>query len=114
MARLYADENLPLPVVEDLRRRGHDVLTALEAGLAGQATPDNVILAASSDQRVLLTLNRRHFVRLHRVTPQHSGIVVCSAEPDCGALAQRIHTALAGQPSLQGQLVRVDRPNTGA
>lgn len=26
MARLYADENFPLPVVEELRRLGHDVL----------------------------------------------------------------------------------------
>jgi len=27
MARLYADENFPLPVVEELRQLGHDVLT---------------------------------------------------------------------------------------
>ncbi|TEU18005.1 MAG: hypothetical protein E3J21_06900 [Anaerolineales bacterium] len=27
MARLYANENLPLPVVGELRRLGHDVLT---------------------------------------------------------------------------------------
>lgn len=33
MARLYANENFPLPVVEVLRRLGHDVLTAGEAGV---------------------------------------------------------------------------------
>ena len=27
MARLYANENFPLPVVNELRRLGHDVLT---------------------------------------------------------------------------------------
>ena len=27
MARLYANENFPLPVVGELRRLGHDVLT---------------------------------------------------------------------------------------
>jgi len=27
MAQLYADENFPLPVVEELRRLGHNVLT---------------------------------------------------------------------------------------
>jgi hypothetical protein len=27
MARLYADEDFPRPVVEELRRLGHDVLT---------------------------------------------------------------------------------------
>ena len=32
MARLYANENFPLPVVEELRHLGHDVLTMQEAG----------------------------------------------------------------------------------
>ena len=36
--QLYADENFPLPVVEELRRLGHDVLTVQEDGR--QATPD--------------------------------------------------------------------------
>lgn len=40
MARLYANENFPMPVVEELRRLGHDVLTMLEAGQTGQAMPD--------------------------------------------------------------------------
>jgi hypothetical protein len=32
MARLYSNENFPLPVVEKLRALGHDVLTVQEAG----------------------------------------------------------------------------------
>ena len=32
MARLYADEDFSYPTVEGLRRLGHDVLTAQEAG----------------------------------------------------------------------------------
>ncbi len=32
--RFYADENFPLPVVAELRRFGHDVLTAFEDGRA--------------------------------------------------------------------------------
>jgi hypothetical protein len=32
MARLYADENFPPPVVERLRELGHDVQTVQEAG----------------------------------------------------------------------------------
>jgi hypothetical protein len=35
LACLYADENFPFPAVEALRRLGHDVLTAREAGQAG-------------------------------------------------------------------------------
>ena len=39
MARLYADEQYPLPVVEFLRPLGHDVLTVQEAGNAGLGIP---------------------------------------------------------------------------
>ncbi len=35
MARLLADENFPLPVVEELRRLGHEVLTLRDIGQAG-------------------------------------------------------------------------------
>ena len=37
MARLYSNENFPLPVVEELRRLGHDVLTTHEAGESGKS-----------------------------------------------------------------------------
>jgi len=36
VARFYADENFPLPVVEALHELGHDILTVLEAGQAEQ------------------------------------------------------------------------------
>ena len=44
MAAFYADENFPLQAVEALRRLGHDVLTAIEAGQANQRLPDDVVL----------------------------------------------------------------------
>jgi predicted nuclease of predicted toxin-antitoxin system len=66
MARLYANENFPLPVVEELRATGHDVITVAETGKAEQAWPDEDVLEfAMQDDRVLLTLNRKHFIRLH-------------------------------------------------
>jgi hypothetical protein len=34
MASLYTNENVPLEVVAELRRLGHDVLTSYEAGNA--------------------------------------------------------------------------------
>ena len=65
MARLYANENFPLPVVEELRRLGHDVLTIHETRRAGQQVPDDEVLAsATADGRAVLTLNRRHFITL--------------------------------------------------
>ena len=111
MARLYANENFPLPVVEFLRYFGHDVLTTAESGRGGQAIPDAEVLAfAIAEQRAVLTLNRLHFIRLHYTVPEHAGIVVCTFDPDFAAFAQRIHDALEAQPQMTGQLVRVNRP----
>ena len=110
-ARLYANENFALPVVEALRRLGHDVLTVQEAGKAEQAVPDEEVLAfARSDERAVLTLNRKHFVRLHREQPQHAGIIVCTFDADFERQAQQIHEALEAQPVLTGQLLRINRP----
>ena len=66
MARLYSNENFPLPVVEALRTLGHDVLTIQETGRADQSRPDKDVLDfATKEQRAVLTLNRLHFIRLH-------------------------------------------------
>lgn len=43
MARLYADEQFPLPVVELLRPLGHDILTVQEVGKAEQKIPDEQV-----------------------------------------------------------------------
>jgi hypothetical protein len=40
MAALFADENVPLALVELLRDLGHDALTALQAGRANQRIPE--------------------------------------------------------------------------
>ena len=111
MALLYANENFPLPVVEELRRLGHDVLTTYESGRAGIALPDDEVLAFSvAQKRGLLTINRKHFIRLYRQKSDHTGIIVCTFDLDFTALAQRIHDALAAQPDMNGQLIRINRP----
>jgi hypothetical protein len=79
VARLLADENFPLPVVEEHRRLGHDIETVLDAGIAGQGVSDpDVLEYAVGRGRAVLTLNRKHFIRLHRQRPDHAGIVVCT------------------------------------
>ena len=40
MAKLYTNENVPLPVAEELRLLGHDVMTVQESGLGVQSVPD--------------------------------------------------------------------------
>jgi hypothetical protein len=70
MARLYANENFPLPVVEELMRLGHEVLTTYEAGDAGKSVPDEQVLAfATAEGRALVTINRKHFIHLHNANP---------------------------------------------
>ena len=82
MAAFYADENFPLQVVEALRRLGHDVLTAFEAGQANQRIPDDIVLEfATRSGRAVLTLNRWEFIGLHARFPRHAGIVVCTGIP---------------------------------
>ena len=100
-----------LPVVEELRRLGHDVLTIQETGKAELSVPDDEILAfASAQGRAVLTLNRKHFIRLHRTNPEPAGIIVCTFDPDFIAQARRIHAAIASKAQLFGQLIRVNRP----
>lgn len=111
MARLYTNENFPQPAAEELRRLGHDVLTVQEAGNSGRALPDDQVLAyATEQQRAVVTLNRKHFIRLHQEQPDHSGIVVCTFDPDFTGQAQRIHDAVAEQEPIAGKVLRVNRP----
>ncbi|MBD2139375.1 DUF5615 family PIN-like protein [Anabaena sp. FACHB-1237] len=84
MARFYADEQFPFPVVEILRSLGHDVLTVQEAGKAEQRIPDD----------------------------DHFGIVVCSNNRNWEQFAARINEAVNAEASLRRKLIRVVRPST--
>ena|SRR5437016_524742 len=111
MVRLYSNENFPLPVVEKLRVLGHDVLTIQESGKADLALADDEVLKfATGEKRTLLTLNRRHFIRLHKQNAEHAGIIVCTFDSDFGGQGERIHKAIGERVSLAGQLIRVNRP----
>src|ERR1035438_2099532 len=111
MARFYTDENVPLAVVQELRAHGDDVLTTHEAGNANRSVPDPEVLSfAVSQDRILLTLNRRHFVRIHGESGLgHCGIVVCTFDPDFEGQARRIHDSVTSSSDLTGRLIRVNR-----
>lgn len=109
-ARLYSNENFPLPEVEALRRLGHDVLTTHDTGKSNAGVPDEEVLRyATENSRAILTHNRQDFIRLHRQNPGHAGIIVCTDNPDFPALAARVHAELQKFDSLASQLVRVNR-----
>lgn len=112
MARFYSNENFPIPVVEELRQLGHDVLTIQETGKANQEYPDDGVLnLAIADNRAVLTINRKHFRNLHRERPDHKGIILCTADNDFIGQAHRIHKAVEIYETMDGQLIRVNRPS---
>ncbi|NEO66548.1 MAG: hypothetical protein F6J98_41720 [Moorea sp. SIO4G2] len=110
MATLYADQQFPLKATQHLRTLTHDVLTAQEAGNANQGIPDDEVLAFATDQnRAVLTLNRRDFIRLHNQSSAHAGIIVVKDDPNKIQLAERIDKAIQAEDSLMGKLVRVTK-----
>ncbi len=110
MARLYADEDFPYPVVELLRSLGYDILTVQEAGNANQKIPDRSVLAfAIQENRAILTMNRRDFIKLHQLQPLHTGVIVFTSPNSWEDLALGIHNAIATHETLTNQLIRVNR-----
>jgi predicted nuclease of predicted toxin-antitoxin system len=111
MARLYADEQFPREVSERLQAMGHDVLAVQEAGNANLGIPDkNVLAFAITENRAVITLNRQDFIRLHRHTADHFGIIICTNDTDRTRMATRIDEAIALEEPLSGKLIRVVRP----
>ena len=114
MARIYSNENFPLPVVQALRALGHDVQTTRDADKDGRAIPDDEVLRyAAQNGRILLTLNRLDFKRLHRSYPDHAGLVLCTFDPDFIGQAARINALLEAHPKPDGRLLKVNRPTIG-
>ncbi|MGF1524319.1 MAG: DUF5615 family PIN-like protein [Leptolyngbyaceae cyanobacterium] len=110
MVHLYADEQFPWQASQHLRRLKHNVLTAQEAGNANQGIPDEAVLAfATRQNRAVLTLNRRDFIRLHQKSSAHAGIVVTKDDADKILLAERIHQVIQTEAPLAGKLVRVTK-----
>lgn len=110
LAAIYSNENFPLPVVQGLRKLGHDVLTIAETGQAGSGVPDAEVLAYASElNRAVLTLNRKDFIRLHIASSRHAGIIACTFDPDFLGQAERVHQAIIQEGDLCGKLVRVHR-----
>jgi hypothetical protein len=109
---LYADENFPLRVVSELRRLGHDVITAFEDGKANQSITDRDLLARATElDRAILTLNRLDFKRLHLQMPDHAGIIICTEDPDRVGQAGRVVESIA-EGEVRGRLIRVYRRPT--
>lgn len=113
MLKLYANENFPIETVFFLRNLGYDVLTTHDVGKSNLRIPDEDVLAfAISENRAILTINRKDFMRLHRTNPTHSGIVVCTKNDDFDNFATCIHKVLSSYDNkVSDLLIRVYREN---
>lgn len=108
--RLYSNENFPLPVVNELRKLGYDVLTIQDEGYAGKALSDEEVLNYAIESGcAVITLNRKHFIHLHNKNFKHKGIIVCTFDPDFNGQARRIHDAIQSFSELSNQLIRINR-----
>jgi hypothetical protein len=111
VAYLFSDENFPQPVVERLQELGHVVMTLQETGKGNLSLSDPEVLAlASEHQSILLTMNRRHFIQLHKEGLAHKGIFVCTHDPNFEGLAERIDSALGDRTNFDSELIRINRP----
>jgi len=97
------------PVVVELRQLGQDVLTVQEAG---QKRPERSVVLHLPAPRAepFLPTTGRHFIRLHRQTSSHSGIVF-ALETRLRSSRGRIDQTVANCPNLTNQLLRVYRPS---
>jgi predicted nuclease of predicted toxin-antitoxin system len=109
MAKLYADEQFPRPVLDLLRELGHEVLTVQESGNAGFTDP-RVLKFATENDLIVLTQNRRDFKRLHQIDSNHQGIILCTEDRNALALATRIHAAILAEEVWHGKMISIVRP----
>ncbi len=116
MIRLYVDhDSAERALVSELRRRGMDVLTSIEAGNA-RASDEEQLAFATGAGRVIYTANARDFAAIHFAWlahgRRHRGIVV--RDDQLMPLGQQILrladiSATAGPDDLADLLLYLDQ-----
>jgi predicted nuclease of predicted toxin-antitoxin system len=112
MIKFYTDEGFPRPTTLAFRDLGYDILTCQEAGKANQNISDEDVVAFATEQnRVVLTVNCRDFIKIHRQSNHHTGIIACTEDLKFEALALRIHEAVSNhEGEFTNQLLRIYKP----
>jgi hypothetical protein len=105
--RLYFDEDSARhSLVRELRFRGADLVTAMEAGMAGRADGEQLEWAASNG-RALYSFNRSDFHCLHttwlREGRNHSGIILSRQGLSVGEQMRRLLRLIAARSADEMQ-----------
>lgn len=92
MLSAYADEHVKSGIVEALRRRGMDIVTAQER--RQRQTDDDVLLAAATSESRLMLTNDPDFLKIHAEWlasgRSHAGIVFWQQNLGIGEAMRRI------------------------
>lgn len=104
--RLYLDEDtINQALINALRSRNIDILTAQEAELRGRSDQEQLAYATSSN-RVIFTFNTGDFVKLHTeyltIGRHHAGIIVSDQVP-IGVLVRRLLKLLNARSAAEMQ-----------
>ena len=71
--RFFLDENIPVAVAEQLRRRGIDAVTVRDLGLLGDSDPDH--MHRSSEMGRIFCTHDADIIELAIAGAEHAGIV---------------------------------------
>ncbi len=72
--KIYADENIERPIIEGLRRRGIEVISAVDLGYAGN--PDTFHLKKASEINAVILTRDADFLKMaHSSGVRHNGII---------------------------------------
>jgi predicted nuclease of predicted toxin-antitoxin system len=103
------DENLPVDLVDDLTRLGHDTDTVEGEDLKG-ANDATVLLSARKSNRILMTLDKGAASILEHPASEHGAVVLFRpAERGRGAVLEFVRTRLQNllKLDLENRLVVV-------
>lgn len=88
---LYFDEDVSVGIVENLRTRGFDVLSARDAGALGRSD-DEQMLYAVSQRRAVVTHNRVDFEKQHKKFLEngmkHYGVIIAKRRRDAEVVSK--------------------------
>lgn len=91
--RLYFDEDVSAIIVENLRQRGFDVLSARDADRL-RLDDDSQLAFAVAENRAFVTHNRHDFEQLHQrylsKGQEHCGIIIVKRRPSDTAVVVKL------------------------
>jgi hypothetical protein len=109
-ARLHLDEDVDARLAKALQQRGYNVETTVATGLL-EASDEEQLIYAVSQQRAFVTHNIKHFPGLHatwmEVKREHWGIIILIGHSAVGLWLRRMEKLLScfSAEELKNQLI---------